>query len=267
MNFVEVGFETSHSIKAFQLSGALPLVASQVYSIESVGTLLTIRQAMANPSKITLVVKMVFILSLSLFLLNGWSFQLSYANPVQMAFYYFSRTNVLVHVLKVCFYLTLPATISITMFALFAIFESFSPFANLLGVEDSNTQSNKNLRNSIDTGDSTYLKMVNSGTTESIQNVNSQPSFWKIAGVRLLFGCILFFPILLNINEYFLILLTGSLISPCLGFVFPILAYNYYFREKLKKNKIKKIFNYGILIFGLSLNLASFIYTIKDNND
>ena len=265
LNFFSVGLQNLKLVSAFDWGNALPLVSSQVYSIESVGTLLTIRQAMLNPRKINLIVKIVFFVSLALFLLNGWSFQLTYIEPVEIAFDYFQASNVLVHILKFCFYLTLPATICITMFTLFTIFESYSPFKNLLGVEDQSNEHSDSRDWSLN-----LEKIIEEGINSKSESLQRKPKqkigFIKIAGVRLLFGCILFFPFLLNINEYFLILLTGSLISPCLGFIFPVIAYNYCFRKELRENKFKKYFNYFVLVLGVALNLASFIDTLQQNN-
>lgn len=244
MNGFQQRFHNFGNIKCFEWSNALPLISSQVYSIESVGTLLTIRQAMKNPDKITLIVKMVFFISLALFIVNGWSFQFSFDSPVEMAFYYYSSSNILVSVLKFCFYLTLPATICITMFSLFSVFESYNFFEKKLGVHaNNNSELDEHL-------------IQQSSPTQQI-------SYLEIVKMRIVICSILFFPLLLDINEYFLILITGSLISPCLGFIFPIIAYNYCFSEKLKKNKKIKYFNYFILVVGVGFNLASFIETVS----
>ena len=324
INAFKTGFNNLHDAEAFAISGALPLVSSQVYSIESVGTLLTIRMAMREPTKINRVVLTVFLLSLSLFLFNGWSFMLSYRSPVEMAFYYFKGNNYLVLVLRFCFYLTLPATICITMFTLFSIFESFPILKNTLGVEHSeeepviakgkkkslihitsfglsirtqqtfeklqkrrskeigihNSQqksSNNFDKNSQIESISGNKSKISKKSEQSIQiskkKSNAIGTPWyvrffkskllKIIGMRLVFGCIFFFPFMLNINEYFLILLTGSLISPCLGFIFPIIAYNICFKEELKQKKSLKFFNMGVLVAGIILNLASFVYTVQ----
>lgn len=305
MNLFETGLKNLDNVEPFTWSGAFPLVSSQVYSIESVGTLLTIRQAMANPQQINRVVVTVFLLSLCLFLLNGWSFMMSYLSPVEMAFYYFKGTNYLVLVLKVCFYLTLPATICITMFTLFTIFESFEPLKDTLGVEhepepESVMISTRNYKTSfglsmkteinVEEYQKSLLEYQKSNQMSKDSNMTREMNlrsnriagknnekrnsggffkkicgskFLKIAGMRCLLGCILFFPFMLEINEYFLILLTGSLISPCLGFIFPIIAYNYYFREELKTKKVRLIFNWVILVIGVGLNMASFVYTIR----
>ena len=168
MNIFETGFQNKDNLHAFSWSGGLPLISSQVYSIESVGTLLTIRQAMIEPQKITKVVYTVFLLSLCLFLLNGWSFMFSYTSPVEMAFYYFDSSNHIVLFLKICFYLTLPATICITMFTLFTIFESFSVFKNTLGVEASEGKKIQKPK-SIDHRNSFGLSIKTSNTFEKIQ--------------------------------------------------------------------------------------------------
>lgn len=88
-------------------------------------------------------------------------------------------------------------------------------------------------------------------------------SYMGVIGYRFIAGLVLFLPLLFDIDEYFLILFTGSLISPCLSFVFPILAYNYYFKNELKNNKWKLAFNYIVLLIGISANAASFVQIIK----
>jgi hypothetical protein len=258
---------------------------------------------------------------------------LSYQSPVEMAFYYFKGSNYLVLVLRFCFYLTLPATICITMFTLFTIFESFEFFKNSLGVEHSEQEvknKNKESKKSFEYRNSFGLSMRTENTYERLPNLSSKDfrktnSFYtksptnlnknsdkngidniskfenkteqdklnekrdlifkwkenktmkikkwfiklrrskllKIILMRLMFGTLLFFPFMLNINEYFLILLTGSLISPCLGFIFPIIAFNYCFKKELKTNRKVYVFNWCVLIAGVVLNLASFIYTVQ----
>jgi amino acid permease len=82
------------------------------------------------------VIHWVFLLSLCLFLLNGWSFYATFTERKEMAFFYYSQENTLVTVLKFGFYLTLPATMIITLFALMAVVDSFKCVQGVLQSED-----------------------------------------------------------------------------------------------------------------------------------
>jgi amino acid permease len=255
-NVFEIGLENLSNVKAFNWEYSLPLVSSQVYSIESIGTLLTIRQAMKRPFDMKRVIHWVFLLSLCLFILNGWSFYSSFTERKEIAFFYYSNDNMLVTILQFGFYLTLPATMIITLFALMAVVDSFGCVKGALQSEDNQTQS--------------LVSSSNSGNLFG-DNDQEQPSPAKgnycLASLyRLLLGILLLSPLLFEIDEYFLILFTGSLISPCLGFIFPIVGYNYYFREQLKEKPLKKVLNYSVLILGIVVNAASFVYTLKNKD-
>ena len=63
-----------------------------------------------------------------------------------MAFFYYSDSNLLVTILKFGFYLTLPATMAITVFALMAVVDSFSCVNGALQSED-NQDNNTTLSN------------------------------------------------------------------------------------------------------------------------
>lgn len=276
-NAIKKGFVNLKNVKMANWNQALPLVASQVYSIESVGTILTIRNAMKNPSKMSFLLKIVFSIAILLFLVNGWSFQLTYKDPIEIGFDYFAKGNALILTLQICFYLTLPATICITMFALLTVFENIPGFENQFGVEDSPNFQESLISNHLSKEDIIIsnqkkfnLQKIN---TESKNCLNMQKkrkskevSYFQILKMRLMICGILFFPFFLNINEYFLILMTGSLISPCLGFVFPVIAYNYRFSQLGEISISAKVLNYFILIVGVGMNLAAFVHTVTQKN-
>lgn len=135
-NTFEIGLQNWSNMKPFLWAQALPLISSQVYSIESIGTLLTIRQAMKRAYDMKRVIYWVFLISLLLFMFNGWSFYATFTERSEIAFFYFSQDNVLILVLKFCFYLTLPATMAITLFALMAVVDSFDCVKGALKSED-----------------------------------------------------------------------------------------------------------------------------------
>lgn len=134
-NLNDFGIKNIYNMDAFKVSGMLPLISSQVYSIESIGTLLTIRQAMKRPKQISSVIKQVFAFSLILFVLNGLSFNISFTSPKEIAFEYYNSENTLIMVLKFAFYLTLPATMTIAVFAVLTTFESIDCLEGKFGVE------------------------------------------------------------------------------------------------------------------------------------
>ena len=266
-NSLEIGFANAANMRACVWANALPLISSQVYSVESIGTLLTIRQAMKRPFDMGLVIRRVFLTGLGLFLANGLSFYSSFTDPAEMAFLYYPTDSVLVAVLKFAFYLTLPATMIITVFALMAVVDSFSWVGGALQSEDNRA------------GSRAQSVPAESGTLfgendrehppepkGSFRGLNSDGAYCWAVVFRVLLGLLLLMPLLAPINEYVLILLTGSLVSPCLGFVFPILGYNYYFREELKAKPLRRVANYLVLILGISVNAASFAYTLKNSD-
>ena len=334
LNLANGAFRNFKNVDVAEWGHALPLVASQVYSIESVGTILTIRNTMARPSRLSYLLKVIFVAAIALFMLNGWSFQMSYRDAVEIGFDYFKGGTVLVLVLEVCFYLTLPATICITMFALLTVFENIPGFEGKFGVEDEgqgeaqtesgnyqimedhddeneseneqneneneeneenesrnqNSEDHKNddkhrqLFDKADKDQKSKDQIVNSDNDANSADNNNNNSknkavsknktaprpkhgYLTILKMRLIFCSILFFPFFLNINEYFVILMTGSLISPCLGFAFPALAYNHHFSNLGKISKCKKVFNYLIMVVGLCLNLAAFVNTVMDGSE
>ena len=321
LNLSKGAFRNFKNVGVAEWGQALPLVASQVYSIESVGTILTIRNTMARPSRLSYLLKVIFVTAIGLFMLNGWSFQMTYRDAVEIGFDYFKGGTVLVLVLEVCFYLTLPATICITMFALLTVFENIPGFEGKFGVEDGgevemnsgdyqimedeeseseneenenrNSEDHKNedrqrqLFGESDTDKKAENKIINSESDRKNEEDNDQNNdrnsknkglskdksgprpkhgYLTILKMRLIFCSILFFPFFLNINEYFVILMTGSLISPCLGFAFPALAYNHHFSNLGKISTFKKVFNYFIMVVGLCLNLAAFVNTVMDGS-
>ena len=168
-----------------------------------------------------------------------------------MAFLYYSQDDTLVTVLKFGFYLTLPATMIITVFALMAVVDSFKCINGSLQSEDNQSQS-------LPSNSPTLFPENNQQPDDSPKG-----NYCSAILSRFLLGILLLFPLLFQIDEYFLILFTGSLISPCLGFIFPILGYNYYFRKELKSTPLRLILNYSVLVLGLVVNTASFIYTLK----
>ena len=134
-NTFQHGLKNIENVQPFNFMASLPLIASQVYSVECVGTLLTIRRAMKSPWEMKIVIKYVFSFTLLLFLLNGWSFYLSYKKPIEMSFFYFNNSTWFITVLKFAFYLTNQATMAITVYAMFTLLDSFKFFKGKFGIE------------------------------------------------------------------------------------------------------------------------------------
>lgn len=64
-----------------------------------------------------------------------------------------------------------------------------------------------------------------------------------------------------------MIVLSGSLIAPFIGFIFPVVSYYLYFRKDYKKMKTQLNFNWLVLVVGLILNFISLVYTISHGEE
>lgn len=126
------------------------------------------------------------------------------------------------YIIEISFYITLPVTSVISIITILLNFEK-SPFLKELIVPDEMTRE-------IDTK-------------------------FQIA-FRFLASLIMMFPALLNFDEYFLIVFNGAAIAPFITYLYPIVCYNYYYRNKKRKLKII-IFNYVLLVFAIGTNFWS----------
>jgi amino acid permease len=67
--------------------------------------------------------------------------------------------------------------------------------------------------------------------------------------------------VLLGINEYFLLLISGALIAPIISFVLPVIFYYKVFSEDKTYSK-KIIFNWVMLALSVVFNVISIVYLI-----
>lgn len=129
----------------------------------------------------------------------------------------------IIEVVRWAFYLTLPLTLLIFL------------VANSLEVES--------------------IKYV----SERLKREDGSTSFVKLLLFRASVCFLMLTPVFLINDEFFLMVLTGVLLIPSIGFLIPVLADLKYFSQQSQASKVWK---WSLLVFSLGLNILTSVLTI-----
>ena len=131
---LEIGATNAPNMVPFDFTHFFPFVGSQMYSIGSVGVLITVRSAMKRRSQAPKMIICMMTLIFVLFVSSGLSFYWGHLSQKDMGFLYFAGSR-LMYVLQICFYLTTPSTYIISVITMMIMLEEISWIRSRLTLE------------------------------------------------------------------------------------------------------------------------------------
>lgn len=131
---LDIGMINANNMKAYDFVHFFPLVGSQMYSMESIGVLMTVRSAMKRRSQAKQMILYTMVVIFFLFVLNGLSFYWAHLSPKDFGFFYFSG-NMFMYIWQICFYVTQPSTYIISVITMMIILEEIGSIREKLALE------------------------------------------------------------------------------------------------------------------------------------
>ena len=122
---IGLGFRNAKNVIFADFLNFPPIVSSQFYALESIGTLMCVRSTMKRRSQAKQVITATMLVGGGLFVLNGIMFYLSFYSPKELPFWYFAGEPV-VRGLEILFYCFCPSTVIINHVANLCILEEIS---------------------------------------------------------------------------------------------------------------------------------------------
>ena len=135
---LNIGAVNAPNMVPFDFKHFFPFVGSQMYSMESVGVLVTVRSAMKRRSRAPKMIIYTMVLIFILFVSSGLSFYWGHLSQKDMGFFYFAG-NRFMYVLQICFYLTTPSTYIISVITMMIMLEEISWIRDKLTLEENPT--------------------------------------------------------------------------------------------------------------------------------
>lgn len=132
------GFPNFENVPLADIAKFPPIMASQTYSLESIGTLMCVRSTMRRRSQTTKMIVLVMVIGTLLFMTNGFLFSSSFYSPKNLSFLYFPEDKV-VKVLEILFYLLTPSTIIINLITNLTMLEEVQVIKDALKSTDDET--------------------------------------------------------------------------------------------------------------------------------
>lgn len=128
---LSTGFPNSPNTKLFDFKHFAPIIGSQLYSLESIGTLMCVRSTMKRRSQIEGVVLGVMSLASLFFILNGITFYFANYSSKSLTYFYYTSDK-FVRIMEILFYLLTPSSIIINHMSNLCLVEEISFIKNIL---------------------------------------------------------------------------------------------------------------------------------------
>lgn len=132
---ISLGFQNSPNTITADIWKFPPAMGSQTHSLESIGTLMCVRSTMKRRSQTTRMIISVMTVGGLTFIINGLMFYFSFFSPKTLPFLYY-RTDDVVKVLEILFYLLTPTAIIINQLSNLCMLEEIAIVKNALKSED-----------------------------------------------------------------------------------------------------------------------------------
>lgn len=126
-------------MKAYDFSHFFPFVGSQMFGIESIGLLITVRSTMKRRSQAPKMILYSMIGIFFMFVINGLSFYSAHLSAKDFSFFYFPK-NVYLKILEIGFYITTPSTFMTSIITMMMILEEISYIRKFLLMDYSDTK-------------------------------------------------------------------------------------------------------------------------------
>ena len=131
MRNTQTGFPNFENVVAFNFLGAPSLIGSQLYSLESIGTLFTVRSTMKEKKVLKYLLPLFFLFIVGFFISQGLSFYFAFPSSRYIGFIYY-REDTLIDILEFIFYLTCPTRAIIVLIANLTMLEEMDIFRKLI---------------------------------------------------------------------------------------------------------------------------------------
>jgi hypothetical protein len=132
---ISQGFPNIPNVPIANINKFPPILASQTYSLESIGTLMCVRSTMRRRSQTTKMIVFVMGIGGSLFIINGILFSFSMYSPKDLPFLYYP-SNGIVKTLEILFYLLTPSTIIINQLTNLTMLEEITFIKDIIKSKD-----------------------------------------------------------------------------------------------------------------------------------
>lgn len=203
-------------VPLFVLAGINNFIGNQLYAMESIGTLFTVRSTLKKRSEMQKVLLVSFGTILVLFLINGMSFILTYGSKDIQKMPFSNFNNQYIRVLEVLFYFSFPATVTIFIISNCYEFE-FLPWVKSLLANDK--------------------KEMHLGKLYA----------WRATLATMMLASSFFFS-----DEFALTVVSGIIVVPIIGFLIPmILDMKFHYKEW---SKAKLCFKMGVVLLAMVVN-------------